>query len=143
LYLTALEVVASGLHSSIGLDEPPAAAARRAARTALRRFGIMALAGRTLRALSYGQLRRVLFARAWVGRPDILLLDEAYTGLDARTRAALQRAVARAAAVGVTIVLTTHHREEWPAAVTHEIELDGGRAVYCGVARSGRRRGAG
>jgi molybdate transport system ATP-binding protein len=142
LYLTALEVVASGLHASIGLDAAPAAPARRAARSALRRFGIAALAGRRLRALSYGQLRRVLFARAWVGGPDILLLDEPYTGLDARTRHALARAVDRAGAAGVTIVLTTHHRDEWPGAATHEIELSGGGAVYCGVVRRRDSKGA-
>lgn len=142
LYLTALEVVASGLHASIGLDAAPAAPARRAARSALRRFGIAALAGRRLRALSYGQLRRVLFARAWVGGPDILLLDEPYTGLDARTRHVLARAVDRAGAAGVTIVLTTHHRDEWPGAATHEIELSGGGAVYCGVVRRRDSKGA-
>ncbi|MCC7463081.1 MAG: ATP-binding cassette domain-containing protein [Gammaproteobacteria bacterium] len=141
LYLTALEVVASGPQASIGLDASPAAAARRAARAALRRFGCAALAARPLRALSYGQLRRVLFARAWAGRPDILLLDEPYTGLDARTRAALMQAVQRSLAAGATLVLTTHHREEWPAAVTHELELDAGRVVYCGGVRRRRRAG--
>jgi molybdate transport system ATP-binding protein len=143
LYLTVLEVVASGLHASIGLDAAPDAAARRAARAALRRLGAASLAARTLRALSYGQLRRVLFARAWVGGPDILLLDEPYTGLDVRTRAALRGAVERALAGGATAVLATHHREEWPAAVTHELELDAGRVVYCGAVRRGIGRRAG
>jgi molybdate transport system ATP-binding protein len=142
LYLTALEVVASGLHASIGLDGVPDAAARRAARAALRRFGMTALAARTLRALSYGQLRRVLFARAWVGGPDILLLDEPYTGLDVHTRTALMRAVARAADAGTTLVLTTHHRDEWPAAATHELELAAGSVIYCGAVRRGRQRSA-
>ena len=141
-YLSALQVVASGLYSSIGLDATPDVAAMRVARSALRRFGIVALAGRALRTLSYGQLRRVLFARAWVGEPDILLLDEPYTGLDARTRHALARSVDRAAAAGVTIVLTTHHREEWPPSVTHELELAAGSAAYCSVVRGRGRQGA-
>ncbi len=141
LYLTALEVVASGLHASVGLDAAPPAAARRAARRALQRLRIAALSRRSLRTLSYGQLRRVLFARAWVGGPDILLLDEPYTGLDARTRRALARAVDRAAAAGATIVLTTHHRDEWPASATHEIELAAGSAVYCGGVRGRAGRG--
>jgi molybdate transport system ATP-binding protein len=139
LHLPVLEVVASGLSASIGLDVEPDAAARRAARTALGRLRIAALAARTLKALSYGQLRRVLFARAWVGRPDILMLDEPYTGLDARTRAALMRAVQRTVSAGATLVLATHHREEWPVAVTHELELDAGGVVYCGGVR--RRAG--
>jgi len=143
LYLTALEVVASGLSASIGLDAPPTRAARAAARRALRRFGAGGLAGRTLRALSYGQLRRVLFARAFVGTPDILLLDEPYTGLDGRTRQALMAAVERAIVGGVTVVMTTHHRDEWPRAATHELQLVAGRAVYCGVVRrrAARRTG--
>jgi molybdate transport system ATP-binding protein len=139
LHLPVLEVVASGLSASIGLDAEPDAAVCRAARTALGRLRIAPLAARTLKALSYGQLRRVLFARAWVGGPDILMLDEPYTGLDARTRAALMRAVQRALSAGATLVLASHLREEWPVAVTHELELDAGGVVYCGGVR--RRAG--
>lgn len=135
LHLRVLDVVASGLAASIGLVEEAGAAQLRRARALLRRFGLASLAERTLRALSYGQLRRVLFARAWMAEPAILLLDEPYTGLDVRTRRVLMREVERAAARGVTIVLTSHHRDEWPASTTHEIELAGGNAVYCGVLR--------
>jgi molybdate transport system ATP-binding protein len=142
LHLTVREVAASGFEASIGLDAPPGMRARRALRAPLQRFGIAALARRRLRALSYGQLRRVLFARAWAGGPDILLLDEPYAGLDARTRQSLARAVDRAAAAGVTIVLTTHHRDEWPAAATHELELVAGSAAYCGRVRGRTGRGA-
>ncbi|HTP40481.1 MAG TPA: ATP-binding cassette domain-containing protein [Steroidobacteraceae bacterium] len=132
LYLTAVEVVVSGLHSSLGLDGTPSAAERRRALAALRVFGAAALAQRTLRQLSYGQLRRVLFARAWVHKPDILLLDEPYTGLDAATRRLLQQRVEAWAAAGGTLVMVTHHRDEWPAAATHELHLVRGAARYCG-----------
>jgi molybdate transport system ATP-binding protein len=140
LYLTAEQVVISGLHSSIGLDGTPTRLReRRKARGALREFAAAKLAERTLRQLSYGQLRRVLFARAAVHNPDILLLDEPYTGLDAATRALLQDWVARWVASGRTlartVVMVTHHRDEWPAGVTHELQLQEGRAHYCGVAR--------
>lgn len=140
LYLTALEVVVSGLHASIGLDEPPTAAERRRAQAALRSLGAATLASRPLRELSYGQMRRVLFARALIGRPELLLLDEPYTGLDALTRRALRTRVEALARAGTTVLLTTHHRDEWPAAATHELELDGGRAVYCGPVRTSRGR---
>jgi molybdate transport system ATP-binding protein len=135
LYLRVLEVVVSGLHSSVGLDVPPSAAERRRALAALRSVGAARLAGRPLRELSYGQQRRVLFARALVHRPDILLLDEPYTGLDAATRAALQRRIERAGAGGTTIIMTTHHRNEWPAHTTHELQLDSGESLYCGQRR--------
>ncbi len=135
LYLTAEEVVVSGLHSSIGLDQTPSAAERRHARAALAAVGARALASRPLRTLSYGQTRRVLFARALLGRPDILLLDEPYTGLDLATRHQLRQRIDAAVAAGTTVVLTTHHRDEWPATATHELQLRGGAAVYCGPRR--------
>ena len=138
LYLNVLEVVVSGLHSSVGLDALPTAAERRRALAALRSVGAARLSGRRLRELSYGQQRRVLFARALVHRPDILLLDEPYTGLDSATRAALQQRIERAGTGGTTIIMTTHHRNEWPAHTTHELQLDGGEALYCGPRRRGR-----
>jgi molybdate transport system ATP-binding protein len=137
LYLPVVEVVASGLHSSVGMDFAPGAAERRAALAALRSLGAAALARRTLRELSYGQLRRVLFARALVHRPAILLLDEPYTGLDAGARRRLRQRVDRFLSQGGTLVLSTHHRDEWPAATTHELQLRDGRAAYCGTVRGG------
>ena len=137
LYLTALEVVVSGLHASVGLDDPPTPAERRAALAALRALGAATLAPRPLRELSYGQMRRVLFARALVGRPELLLLDEPYTGLDGVTRRALRIRVEALAADGVTLLLTTHHRDEWPACATHELELEEGAVRYCGPLRHG------
>jgi ABC-type molybdenum transport system ATPase subunit/photorepair protein PhrA len=37
---------------------------------------------------------------------------------------------------GTAVVMTTHHRTEWPACASHELELIGGRAIYCGPVRS-------
>jgi molybdate transport system ATP-binding protein len=134
-HLPVLDLVASGIHASVGLNSSLLASERTRARRALLRVGAGALALRAVRTLSYGQLRRVLFARALINAPDILLLDEPYAGLDARTHAALRSLLERAIASGTTIVMTTHHRDEWPALATHEIELARGRARYCGVIR--------
>ena len=76
--LTVAEVVQSGRHASIGLNDAPSTADRAAAKRSLAFFGLSELAGRTLKEISYGQLRRVLFARAWVCRPSLLLLDEPF-----------------------------------------------------------------
>lgn len=129
------DVVASGLHASVGLNEATGPSELRRVRAALRLVGGMGLLQRTLRTLSYGQMRRVLFARALVNRPDILLLDEPYAGLDARTRAAMQGLLERAIGAGATTVITTHHDDEWPTATSHELELAGGRVRYCGPVR--------
>jgi molybdate transport system ATP-binding protein len=132
---TVAAVVGSGLHASVGLNQGMHAAERSRVRRALRRVGAAALIDRTLRTLSYGQLRRVLFARALVSGPDILLLDEPYAGLDVRTRTALHLLLERATAAGATTVISTHHRDEWPALTSHELEIAGGRARYCGPVR--------
>jgi molybdate transport system ATP-binding protein len=133
-YLRVDEVVASGLASSIGVDAPLGPTRQRVLR-ALARVGAAALLTRPLKSLSYGQLRRVLFARALVHEPDILLLDEPYAGLDAAQRTSLHRLVERAVSSGVTVVMATHHVEEWPRGATHELELAGGRVRYGGPLR--------
>jgi molybdate transport system ATP-binding protein len=136
--LTVAAVVQSGRHASIGLNDPPTVADRAAARRSLDFFGLSDLASRTLTELSYGQLRRVLFARAWVNRPRLLLLDEPFSGVDRPTRLDLMAHVADLVSSGTAVVMSTHHRSEWPACSTHELELSNGREVYRGPVRSGR-----
>ncbi|MBV8805995.1 MAG: ATP-binding cassette domain-containing protein [Sinobacteraceae bacterium] len=134
--LTVAAVVQSGRHASIGLNDAPNAADRAAAKRSLEFFGLSGLAPRTLKELSYGQLRRVLFARAWACRPSLLLLDEPLSGVDSPTRLSLMAHLATLVAAGTAVFMTTHHRSEWPACATHELELSSGRAVYCGPVRS-------
>jgi molybdate transport system ATP-binding protein len=138
--LTVTEVVQSGRHASIGLNGAPSPADRAAARRTLALFGLTRLARRPLAELSYGQSRRVLFARACVRAPELLLLDEPFAGVDAPTRHALMRRVAALAESGAAVVLTTHQLRDWPGCATHELELAGGRARYCGPLRTGRAR---
>ncbi len=134
--LTVAEVVQSGRHASIGLNDPPTAADKAAAQRALAFFGLSPLAPRTLVELSYGQLRRVLFARAWVRRPQLLLLDEPFAGVDGPTRRELLAHLETLIEEGTAVVMATHHRSEWPFLATQELELAGGRARYCGPVRS-------
>ncbi|MGO9802053.1 MAG: ATP-binding cassette domain-containing protein [Steroidobacteraceae bacterium] len=143
--LTVSEVVQSGRHASVGLNGAPSPADRAAARRALTLFGLTGFARRPLRELSYGQSRRVLFARAFVRNPQLLLLDEPFAGLDAPTRRVLLERVAARAAAGTAVVVTTHRLGDWPGCATHELELVGGEARYCGPLRRrlrSRRRAA-
>lgn len=140
-----LDNVVSGLRSSIGLDEPPSGSERRSALAALEALGLRAFADLPLRTLSYGQVRRVLFARAFVLQPKLLLLDEALAGIDVDTRHALRTRIEAFVANGGTAVMVSHHRDEWPGNVTHELELAAGRMHYAGPvrrARSSRRSSA-
>ena len=127
--MPVLEVVASGRYASIGLNDSITAGDRRHAERALRRFGLAGMKGRTMAELSYGQARRVLFARAWAREPSLALLDEPFAGLDRATRADLTRRLNEWIAEGGSCVMATHHRDEWPAHTTHVMELSAGRTV--------------
>jgi molybdate transport system ATP-binding protein len=128
-YITVLDTVVSGLHSSLGLNFAATPAEQGRARAALRALDMQHFAPRPLAQMSYGQVRRVLFARAMVTRPKLLLLDEALTGLDAPVRTQLLHWIEAQVSAGVTVVMATHYRREWPRNATHELMLSRGRVV--------------
>lgn len=71
--------------------------------------GLTAFADRNVQDLSGGQQQRVALARSLATQPDLLLLDEPFSALDAFTRRALQQDVRRIAKeLGLTVVLVTH-----------------------------------
>jgi molybdate transport system ATP-binding protein len=135
---TLEEVVISGLRASVGLNEPPRAIERRRARRGLRQFGIDALRGRDTRAVSYGQLRLALLARAMVNEPRLLLLDEPCTGLDPAMRSRVLSLLDALARAGTQVVMAVHHAEDMIPAITHVLEIRrGGRVTM--VKRPGSR----
>lgn len=69
-------------------------------------------AGTKVSQLSGGEKRRLDFATAVYGSPELIFLDEPTTGLDIQSRDALWDAVDRLRDDGSTIVLTTHYLEE-------------------------------
>jgi ABC-type Mn2+/Zn2+ transport system ATPase subunit len=71
-----------GRYSRIGVGRRPKAADRSAAVAALEQVGIADLSHRLLHDLSGGQKQRTLIARALVGEPDVLVLDEPTNGMD-------------------------------------------------------------
>jgi molybdate transport system ATP-binding protein len=137
-HLTVAEVVQSGRYASVGLNDAATAADRAAARRSLAFFGLTDLAARAVQELSYGQLRRVLFARAWVCRPRLWLLDEPFAGIDAPTRAGLLMQIDALTDSGAAVVMSSHHQSEWPTSATHELELARGHARYAGPLRGAR-----
>ena len=126
--VTVLDLVASGRYASIGLVDEPTARDRRTALRWLKFFRLLSVAGRLPRELSYGQLRRALIARAMVGQPRILLLDEPLTGLDPTQRAIVKRLLERLMRRHLTMVIAVHHAEDLPSGMTHALRLRERRA---------------
>jgi len=124
------EIVISGRYSSVGLNERPTRTDRAAARHWLEFFGLSALRARGPRQVSYGQLRLALFARAMINEPELLLLDEPCTGLDAETREYVLAVLQRLAESGTQIVMAVHDAEDIIPAVRHVLEIKrGGKAT--------------
>ena len=80
--LKVIDVVMMGRYDRIGVGRRPTAEDRARARDALAHVGIADLQDRQLGALSGGQKQRTLIARALVGEPNILVLDEPTNGMD-------------------------------------------------------------
>jgi ABC-type Mn2+/Zn2+ transport system ATPase subunit len=80
--LKVVDVVMMGRYDRIGLGRRPGARDREAAHSALEHVGIRDLADRQLASLSGGQRQRALIARALVGQPNVLILDEPTNGMD-------------------------------------------------------------
>jgi ABC-type molybdenum transport system ATPase subunit/photorepair protein PhrA len=128
--VSVLDLVASGRYASIGLVDAATAEDRRAARHWLRFFGLLSVAGRRPRELSYGQLRRALIARAMAADARILLLDEPLTGLDPTQRAIMKRLLERMMR-RTTLIVAVHHPEDLPRGMTHGLRLHNRRAYPC------------
>jgi molybdate transport system ATP-binding protein len=127
--VSVLELIASGAHSSIGLNDAMTRTDERTARKWLEFFELTSFAQRRPRELSYGQLRRALIARAMAADAQILLLDEPLTGLDPRQRAAMKRLLQQLMRQQVTVVAAVHHAEDLPRGITHALYLHNRRAI--------------
>jgi zinc transport system ATP-binding protein len=93
---------------------------------ALARTGVAEAAGRQLAALSGGQLQRVLLARALLGRPALLVLDEPTQGLDQPGEAAFYRLLEEVRAeTGAAVLLVSHDLHVVMAASDRVVCLNG------------------
>jgi molybdate transport system ATP-binding protein len=127
--VSALELVLSGFDASIGLYREPSAKETARARELISLAGLEGLEDHRIRRLSYGQLRRLLVARALAPNPGMLLLDEAASGLDPAARTGLMNVLEHAAATGTSLVMTTHHKDELPACINRVLTIQDGRVL--------------
>ena len=131
--MTVKENVAFGLRrrrvAAAEVDERVAAA--------LDLVGLPDLDRRYPRQLSGGQQQRVALARALVIRPEVLLLDEPLSNLDARLRAEMRFELKRIQReTGVTSIFVTHDQEEALTLSDQIVVLDRGRVQATGAPRA-------
>lgn len=106
---------------------------KRRALQALESVQISALANRRIRQLSGGQQQRVALARAVVFQPDILLLDEPLSALDAKIRQELRVELAQLLhQFKITAIYVTHDQEEAMALGDQVIVMDHGKIMQVG-----------
>ncbi|MFO7546969.1 MAG: ABC transporter ATP-binding protein [Trueperaceae bacterium] len=128
-HMTVFENVAFGLRAT---REPRADIAPRV-QEALALVGLEGLAQRSSGQLSGGQQQRVAFARALVTRPEVLLLDEPLSNLDAKLRVHMRGEIRKLQQdLGITTVYVTHDQEEAMSLSDHVVVMSAGRVEQQG-----------
>ncbi len=128
---TVYQCIASGFEASIGQTRRLKRAEADLVAELLEQFELTDLTERNVKALSYGQFRRVLIARAVVHRPKVLLLDELWEGLDSANLDLVMRELNQIIARGTQLVCATH-LQHYTEQFNRELVLDRGRIVRAG-----------
>ncbi len=132
-HLTVFDNVAYGLRAR----RVDAAALQRKTSTALERVGLAHLGARLPAVLSGGQRQRVALARAMVIEPQVLLMDEPLSNLDAKLRVQMRETIAELQReVGITTVFVTHDQEEALALSDKVAVMNQGRIEQLGSPRN-------
>ncbi|MGA0615358.1 ABC transporter ATP-binding protein [Paracoccus sp. KR1-242] len=131
-HMSVLQNVAYGLESS-GIARAEVA---EAAKAGLDLVGLAGLGGRLPSELSGGQQQRVAVARALVLKPQVLLLDEPLSNLDARLRRRVRTEIRELQQrLGFTAVYVTHDQDEALAVSDRIIVMNQGRIAQDGAPR--------
>ncbi|GAB2777728.1 alpha/beta fold hydrolase [Nocardioides salsibiostraticola] len=88
---------------------------------------------RPVRTYSHGMRQRLGIAQAMLGLPEVLVLDEPTNGLDPPQIAGLRPILARYAAAGRTVVVSSHLLSEVELTCTHVVVMHAGRVVTTGT----------
>lgn len=101
--------------------------------------GALAVAGlgdavyRKVRTYSQGMKQRLGFARALLGRPELLVLDEPTNGLDPGEIREIRELIGRLTERGATVLLSSHHLAEVEQVCSRVVVMDHGRLVSSGT----------
>jgi ABC-2 type transport system ATP-binding protein len=120
-----------------GLDR---ASAGRRADEWLDRVGLLAARDKRMRELSKGMQQKIQIAAILMSRPDLMVLDEPFEGLDPVNRVAVTDLVREAAARGAAVVLSSHRMDQVESLCRRVLLVNHGREVLSGEVRALRER---
>lgn len=129
---TAFEVVLSGRAAVVGPLRRYGRPDRELAAEALAAVGLAERRNDPVGSLSTGQQQRVLIARALAAEPDVLILDEPASALDAESQDALAAMLGRRKQHGDSVLLVAHGLGPIEPLVTRVVVLDAGSVAYDG-----------
>ena len=131
---SALHIVLSGLGGTLGLYDDITLDDVALAKALLGELGLGDKVDRTFDQLSKGERQNVLIARALISDPEILILDEPYTGLDVYNRSYLAETIAELSRQkALTIIYVTHYAEEITPLFGRTLLLKGGQVYAAGA----------
>lgn len=131
---TVKEVVASGLTGKLGLFQRMKKQEWLRVKQTLKRVGLEQFANRNIEQLSGGQKQRVFIARALVGEPQVLIMDEPTVGVDFKAKQQFYDLLTKLnKQQGLTIILVTHDLEMVPE-VANQIVCLNRKVFFAGSA---------
>ena len=127
---TVEEIMITGLYQELGLFHLPHRKHKNKIKETLRDFGMEEFLKRRIGELSGGQQQRVMIARAMIGDPKLLILDEPTTGVDARSTKILYDMLYEInTKYNTTIFMITHGRLQECKGCDRILRMDEGRIV--------------
>ncbi|MCD4673516.1 MAG: ATP-binding cassette domain-containing protein [Anaerolineaceae bacterium] len=128
--VTCLDAVCSGFYDSNGLYHSCTADQTAASHNWLQILDMASLAEVPFNALSTGQQRLILLARALVNNPPLLILDEPCQGLDeSHRRVFLDLLDQLCEGTNLSLIYVTHYADELPASIDHHLRLKQGCVI--------------
>jgi ABC-2 type transport system ATP-binding protein len=110
----------------------PMGEARRRARSLLEAHGLGAACNRQIRALSKGMAQKVQLLSAIAHEPELVILDEPFSGLDPVNQQALESIIRDLARQGATVIFSTHVMQHAERLCDQVVLIAGGRKVFDG-----------
>ena len=121
-----------------GLKGVPGGEARRRARALLEVHGLGAMMNRQIRALSKGMAQKVQLLSALAHEPELVILDEPFSGLDPVNQQALETMIRALAARGATVIFSTHVMQHAERLCDQVVLIASGRKVFDGAVEAAR-----